>query len=419
MYLPATSNTAASSRWFRASRVPVLLFLALVVSLIAASTSVADSASGPGRYVALGDSFASGEGAYSYDAGTDTNANKCHRSAHAYARTLGDYASDPGALPRQTDFVACSGAITTNVVGDSDHRGTQWNEPLQIDRLGPDVKLVTISIGGNDVGFAPVLEKCVKNAAWDTACLDQDAEVTARIRDIGPRLTWVYQRIKRAAPNARVLVVGYPHLFPLGGHDGCNHLNRDDQNWMNDKTVQLDNVIRASAGAAGVEYVDMYGAVEGHEICGSSDPWVNDLMVHHASCSLQWLPCSPQSEPESFHPNRQGHQEFARRIDAQLEQRPAAGSGRSASGQPTPPVVYKVDGQPLGIHERSGPGTDYPVVGGLADHAAVRVSCQLRTGSAVGGSHIWDRLDDGTWVTDYFVDTPAVDDFTAGIPECR
>ncbi len=84
-----------------------------------------------------------------------------------------------------------------------------------------------------------------------------------------------------------------------------------------------------------------------------------------------------------------------------------------------PPVVYKVDGQPLGIHERSGPGTDYPVVGDVADHAAVRVSCQLRTGSAVGGSHIWDRLDDGTWVTDYFVDTPAVDDFTAGIPECR
>ncbi len=395
------------------------LMLTLAASLVLAPAALADTGTGSGRYVALGDSYSSGEGALAYDLGTDTSSNRCHRSAHAYARVLPNYASHASDIPSQTDLVACSGAITTNVVGDANGGGQQGNEPLQLSRLGSDVKLVTISIGGNDAGFAPVLAQCVRNAPWDNSCLAQDAKVSSDIKNLAPRLTWVYGLVKRAAPNARILVVGYPHLFPIGGHDGCNHLNRDDQSWMNAKARQLDNVIGDSAKAAGVEYVDMYQAFEGHEVCGDSDPWINDLMIHHLSG------VAPSPEPESFHPNQEGNQEFARRVDAYLAQAPSPEPDPQRPPitpphppqPPAPPHVFPIYGASVGVRIRTGPGVNGGAVGMRRNGDQVAVECQTN-GDAVSGSSIWDRIGPGQYVSDWYVATPGVGVFSPGIPQC-
>lgn len=88
---------------------------------------------------------------------------------------------------------------------------------------------------------------------------------------------------------------------------------------------------------------------------------------------------------------------------------------------PPPPVntsyqVYGTGG--LGLNERTGPGLAFPGVGALPYGGTVDIACQWRSGSYANGSSIWDQLGNGTWVADGYVTTPAVDQFTAGIPHC-
>ena len=97
------------------------------------------------------------------------------------------------------------------------------------------------------------------------------------------------------------------------------------------------------------------------------------------------------------------------------------GIGQCGTPSPPPAVntsyhVYQTGG--LGLKKRTGPGMNYPYDGALPEGAAVAIACQWRSSSRANGSTIWDELGDGRWVADGFVDTPAVDQFTAGIPQC-
>jgi hypothetical protein len=99
-----------------------------------------------------------------------------------------------------------------------------------------------------------------------------------------------------------------------------------------------------------------------------------------------------------------------------------ASPASQGSTPPAPARVYHVRGQRLGVWERSGPGTGYPAVGALADGSAVTIECQTTSSSGVGSggriSYIWDRLADGHYVTDWFIDTAAVGAYSAGLPAC-
>lgn len=122
------------------------------------------------EYVALGDSFSSGEGIAPYLSGTDVRGtNECHRSMRGYppivAKALGY---------RQFAFWACSGAVVADVWGTGGPSnpgvGTiggvgQWNEQPQITHVNDHDSLVTISIGGNDIGFGELLKGCVVEGA--------------------------------------------------------------------------------------------------------------------------------------------------------------------------------------------------------------------------------------------------------------
>src|SRR5690606_36155952 len=108
------------------------------------------------KYVALGDSFQSGEGAYAYEPGTDQDGNYCHRSYNAYPHLI----QQSGDVTLTLDFRACSGAVIDDL-----SRANQGEAP-QVGALGDDVRLVTVGIGGNDAGFANTVQNCVVENGW-------------------------------------------------------------------------------------------------------------------------------------------------------------------------------------------------------------------------------------------------------------
>lgn len=104
-------------------------------------------------YVALGDSYSAGEGAPPFMQGTDGPGDFCHRSASAYSQVLGQ------AYNIKPRFYACSGATTADITSQP-----RFGEPPQVTEPGVDstASLVTMTIGGNDAGFAYLLTKCIE-----------------------------------------------------------------------------------------------------------------------------------------------------------------------------------------------------------------------------------------------------------------
>ncbi|MCH7232603.1 SGNH/GDSL hydrolase family protein [Glycomyces sp. L485] len=219
------------------------------------------------EYVALGDSYASGVGTRSYiDDGSG-----CSRSAYAYPSLLAD---DLGA---DFTFAACQGANTTDVVGE------------QLGALSSGTDLVTVTVGGNDTGWAAIIQQCAYPYPW--TC---DAEIDEAERfiqeDLPGRLRAVYDAVADAAPNAEVVVLGYPRLF---NGEECNAITRissDEQAQLNAGSDLLAETIGSVAGDYGFRYIDVRDRFEGHAICDDAE-WLN---------GLSW-PIA-----ESYHPNREG-----------------------------------------------------------------------------------------------------------------
>lgn len=275
-----------------------------------------------GRNVGLGDSYSSGEGAWDYDEGTDfddrddlwpfndddESHNRCHRSSNAYSRII-DRQND---FAGGSTFVACSGSLMSDL-DNPNHKET--DEDPQLDSLGEDVSLVTMSMGGNDLGFADVVKDCVVNGEGGVGFLAKCQEKhDQRITDLLPKmreqLIERYLQIKAAAPNARVIILGYPELFVDNPSDNYgNLLFKEDQVWMNEKGAALNAMLREAAREAGVEFVDPTEAFRDHGI-GSDDPWINDLDFGGPGMMV--------SDPSSFHPNAAGHAALADLIEKQM-----------------------------------------------------------------------------------------------------
>lgn len=236
------------------------LACALALSLAAAPATAAD------RYVALGDSFSSGTGTGSYT----LNAG-CQRGVHAYPYLAAQQRPNTTLV-----FVACSGATTDDVLA------------RQISSVTADTDLVSITIGGNDAGFASVVTACVT-----LGCASAIANAEAYIqRTLPGKLDAVYGEIARRAPGATVAVLGYPRLFSSASCAGTTGISASERTALNGTADLLDRTIAARAAAHGFTYVSAVSAFTGHAICSSS-AWINGLNIF--------------SIGESFHPNRPGH----------------------------------------------------------------------------------------------------------------
>jgi lysophospholipase L1-like esterase len=243
----------------------------LVTALVAVLLGAAPPAQAAApSYVALGDSYSSGTGARTYlDDGTT-----CQRSVYAYPALL---ASAKGYA---LTFRACSGATTSDVVS------------RQVSALDAGTDLVSITAGGNDIGFTDLIIAC--GGTFSPTCSSAVATANNRITSELPgKLDAVYAAIRAGAPNARaVAVLGYGRFF--GSNLSCaaaKGITSTEAGLLNGIADNLDAVIGARAAAAGFSYVSAIGPFTGHDVC-AADPWLNGRGY---------------SLPDIFHPTRSGY----------------------------------------------------------------------------------------------------------------
>ena len=258
-----------------------------------------------GPFVALGDSFAAGNLIPASPSGTPAG---CLRSSH-------NYGADAAAALRVTRYIdaTCSGATTTSMTQPEPVlRGTN---PPQFSSLAADDSVVTLTIGGEDVGYTSVLETCAALSLTDLfgdPCQRHYTaggtdRLAAAVNATAPKVAAVLRGIHARAPLARVLLVGYPDILPSGG-DGCwpeVPFAFGDVPYLRGVEISLNQMLARTAAANGATFVDTYTATIGHDACQS--PAVKDVEG-----------LIPTSLAYPFHPNRRGEQVMAARVLAAL-----------------------------------------------------------------------------------------------------
>lgn len=257
----------------------------------------------PGGYVALGDSYTSGPGIPDQVPGSYL----CFRSDHNYPSLVAQ-----ALKPTSFTDVSCAGATTGSMTGLQGLAAPQFNA------LGVQDRLVTVGIGGNDVGFALVAIVCLVLAPLDPSGAPCRAhytsggtdQIAAAIAQTAPKIAAVLQGIHQRAPRARVLLIGYPDILPGSASDcapGVNDpLAAGDIPWLNGEGKALNRMLARQAAANDATYVDTYRSSIGHDACQvPGTRWVEGVVdVQNAF---------------TIHPNALGMRNDARQILAVLK----------------------------------------------------------------------------------------------------
>jgi len=286
-------------------------------SIVAASLAVAipatalggaqRTAAGPshGPFVALGDSFAAGDLIPASPAGTPGG---CLRSSH-------DYGADAAAaLGARYIDVTCTSATTSSMTQPETVALGGVNPP-QFGALAPDDSVVTLTIGGADVGYTGILETCAALSLTDLfgdPCRRHYTaggtdRLAAAIAATAPKVAAVLRGIHARAPRARVLLVGYPDILPSTG-DGCwpeVPFAFGDVPYLRGVEIALNQMLARAAAANGATFVGTYAPTVGHDACQS--PAVKDVEG-----------LIPASRAYPFHPNRRGELVMADQVLAAL-----------------------------------------------------------------------------------------------------
>ncbi|GCE02211.1 lipase [Embleya hyalina] len=255
-------------------------------------------------YVALGDSYAAGVKIPPLVADAPAGCSRSQANyAHLVAQRIGI-----------VDFVdvTCSGATTVDMAAPQKVAGSP---PPQLDALRADTGFVILGIGGNDFGFTEVLRTCGEKAlnrslspCKNFFTADGHDELARRIEELGPRIAGTLDAIKRRAPTARILVVGYPSILPESGPvcPGDAPFAPGDIGYLRDLVPDINNVLATRAKAAGAEYADIYTPSLGHDVCRPVDTkWVEGA--------------DPAADAAPMHPNARGHQGIAETILGTLD----------------------------------------------------------------------------------------------------
>lgn len=215
-------------------------------------------------YVALGDSYTSAP----FVPRTDLAAG-CFRSDGNYPSLLADELD-----PRRFTDVSCSAAETEDVTAAQATAGGRGRVPPQLRAVDESTDLVTIGIGANDEGlFATLVSRCTAGSTdfCTDALVSGSRDVLTRTRD---RLVGVLRALMRRAPEATVVLVGYPRLVAADRSCADIPVPRGLLDDVAGVESRLNRTMREAAASAGATYVDMHRASRGHEIC-SPEPWVN------------------------------------------------------------------------------------------------------------------------------------------------
>lgn len=281
-----------------------LAALALATAGVLLTVATPASAAVPaGRYVALGDSYAAGP---LIPTQVDLN---CLRSNRNYPSLVATAASSSSFAD-----VSCSGATTEDILsGGSGALGIAL--PPQLNAVTSNTALVTVQIGGNDIGFSGIITDCAEaslSSPLGSPCKNRFTaggvdQLQARIVAATPKVTAVLQAVRRAAPGARVVVLGYPAILPDSGY-GCwpvVPIAYQDVPYLRGVEKSLNAMLASAAGANGATYADVYTPSIGRDTCKSSGTrWVEGLV--------------PQNAAAPFHPNARGEQGMATAVLAKL-----------------------------------------------------------------------------------------------------
>jgi len=279
-------------------------------------------------YVALGDSYSAGEGNPPFQTGTNVTPplydknpvytinptaenDTCHRSFNAYPELVQEVMP---AIPLL--FVACSGATTQNItsIGQFPYSLVGDNVP-QISNLSPADSLVTLTIGGNNIGFSPAITNCIADTLNPShppygSCVfvrGFTSSILTSVQNLEGTLEQTFTQIRNkvggSASNTSIVVLGYPNLFPSSLPAAtaftCSArtlLTPADMVFFHEVGVKLDQVEQTAAAAAGVNFVPVTGAFAGHGVC-SGDQWINSVSLLNQEYSL--------------HPNAAGQRAYA------------------------------------------------------------------------------------------------------------
>lgn len=288
-------------------RRPIVLRLLAVVAglgaLLVAPVATADTAPtgiAGQSYVALGDSYTSSP-LTGPSAGPPPG---CLRSTNNYPHLV---AERTGA---QLTDVSCSGAKTRDFSAPQNVQGGP--NPPQYDALEADTQLVTVGIGGNDIGFGEIVRACVSPTPFGTPCRDRYThgdhdELAARIDDLGGRLDDVLAEVHRRAPDARVLLVGYPSILPAEG-PGCYPVvpyTAGDVEYLRGVLSHLNETIADAASGGDATYVDTATPTVGHDVCTPPGTrWIEGIV--------------PTAPAAPVHPNALGAAALSRAVLATL-----------------------------------------------------------------------------------------------------
>jgi lysophospholipase L1-like esterase len=274
--------------------------IAALVIVVASAAASPAAAADPGPYVALGDSYTAAPLVLN-QVGKPLG---CARSDRNYPslvkQSLGAAAF--------TD-VSCSSAETKDMTGpQSVPLGTN---PPQFNALRAGTRLVTVGIGGNDVGLVGAATTCATLGATSptgTACRSYFTrsgrdELVARIQATAPKIAAVLQGIQQRSPLARIVLVGYPDVLPTTGN-GCwpvVPLSPDDVRYFDGLIVQTNQMLATQAAASGVEFADTYADSAGHDVCKlPGTRWFEGIV--------------PTAPAFPLHPNALGEQSMARSV---------------------------------------------------------------------------------------------------------
>lgn len=311
-----------------------------------------------GEYVALGDSYSAGEGLRPFNYNTrgreadGPESNRCHRSQSAYSQIIQFRGTEPSER-----FVACSGAVIHDIyhdyIDETDEDGDVDEAIVDIEgedvekvrvhaqvrpgQVHEDVGLVTVTVGGNDMLFAKTVRFCLEQPD----CLDQEFGTdeagrrfvdypepqplrdwaVATMDEVGGAYDELFPQLAESFPNARIVVVGYPFLFPDHAAglwpDECTavlrRVSRDERLEIRELATMFNQLIEDRATEAGLEYASPVDIWAGHEPCGEDGQYTNSI--------------NPLVGEGSFHPNEDGQLALAHVVATYLEDNPEPPAG--------------------------------------------------------------------------------------------
>lgn len=288
-------------------------------------------------YLGTGDSYASGEGAFNYISGTDDSNNMCHLSSKSYPLLL---RNDLFNL-NSGHSVACSGAALKDVASDSDTYKGQVNGVLDFKNLklqNPELlnsvltnfapgyiaqqrfatkyqpSVITVNIGGNDIGFGNILEQCVmpkiSRHISDSTCFgtyEERQELLDQIDRTKAKWTATFKSLSSKSPQSQIYVIGYPKVASDEGKCALNvHLGKFEIAFSLELIDHINASIQESASLANVNYIDISEALVGHRLCEANSQLiaVNGLTAGKDAgiFGINVL------AKESYHPNALGHE---------------------------------------------------------------------------------------------------------------